>query len=67
MGYLNTYNTIDLVKAAYNIALDKAENVKDALIQLNFVEDIEAEMAERGISYKQFKEWIDRHHRGELN
>jgi hypothetical protein len=67
MGYLNTYNTIDLVKAAYNIALDKAENVKDALIQLNFVEDIEAEMADRGISYSQFREWIDRHHSGELN
>jgi len=67
MGYLNTYNTKTLVVLAYDIAFDKAADAKEVLEQLNFVEDIEAEMAERGISYKQFKEWIDRHHRGELN
>ena len=67
MGYLKTYNTKTLVVLAYNIAFDKAKSMKEALTQINFVEDIEAEMADRGISHKQFKEWVDRHHKGLLN
>ena len=67
MGYLKTYNTKTLVVLAYDIAFDKAKDAKEVLEQLNFVEDIETEMADRGISYKQFKEWIDRHHKGLLN
>jgi len=67
MGYLKTYNTKTLVVLAYDITFDKARSMKEAKTQIEFVEDIEAEMADRGISYKQFKEWIDRHHKGLLN
>ena len=67
MRYLQAYNTKTLVVLAYNIALDKANDNKEALAQLDFVDDITKEMAHRGISEKLMHSWIDRHHKGELN
>ena len=67
MRYLQTYKTLTLVILAYNIAMDKANGNKEALSQLDFIDDIKHEISCRNISEKTFNSWIDRHHVGGLN